>query len=228
MKFVQVRYPLSFALVAVLALFGESAQAVDAPSRPRTVVIGLDMSKSNPLVEDAAYAARVGQRTASELEALPLRSHVMVRTFGSYDIGANALKIDEVISTRAKPQAVADGIGALISAVPELVAQGKLQAQGYTNVISFLENTSQLIDCGASDVTVILLTDGFEDSEYAKLASGGSLPHPSQLYPGCAELMMLGVGQGGGSPTVTKRIREQWAAWAKAAGFQKYTGLYDW
>ena len=227
MKAVQMRRLFSLAVLCAVAFSG-AAWAVDEPSRPRTVVIGLDMSKSNPLVEDAAYAARVGQRTASELEALPLRSHVMLRTFGSYDISVNALKIDEVISTRAKPQAFAEGIGALISAGHELVEQGKLQAQGYTNVISFLENTSQLIDCNASDVTVILLTDGFEDSEYANLTKGGALPHPEALYPGCAELMMLGVGQGGGSPTVTKRVREQWAAWAEAAGFQKYTGLYDW
>jgi len=228
MRHTKVRRLFSFALVCAIAVSGASAGAVDAPARVRTVVIGLDMSKSNPLVEDAAYAARVGQRAASELDELPLRSHVMLRTFGSYDTSANALKIDEVISTRAKPKAVADGIGALISAVPELVAQGKLQAQGYTNVISFLENTSQLVDCDASDVTIILLTDGFEDSEYAKLARGGSLPHPASLYPGCAELMMLGVGQGGGSPSVTKRVREQWATWAEAAGFRKYTGLYDW
>lgn len=228
MRITQVRRLLSFALVCAVVMSSASAGAADAPARVRTVVIGLDMSKSNPLVEDAAYAARVGQRTASELDTLPLRSHVMLRTFGSYDTSANALKIDEVISTRAKPKAVADGISALISAVPELVAQGKLQAQGYTNVISFLENTSQLIDCDASEVTVILLTDGFEDSEYAKLTRSGSLPHPASLYPGCAELVMLGVGQGGGSPSVTKRVREQWAGWAKAAGFQKYTGLYDW
>src|SRR5690606_6603824 len=162
MRFMRMRRLFSFALACAVVLSGASAGAVDAPARARTVVIGLDMSKSNPLVEDAAYAARVGQRTASELDALPLRSHVMLRTFGSYDTSANALKIDEVISTRAKPKAVAEGIGALISAVPELVAQGKLQAQGYTNVISFLENTSQLIDCDTTEVTIILLTDGFE------------------------------------------------------------------
>src|SRR5690606_5259505 len=108
----------------------------------------------------------------------PLRSRVMLRTFGSYDSGANALKIDEVISARAKPQSVAEGMGALITAVPKLVSEGKLKAQGYTNVVSFLETMSQLVDCEASDVHIILLTDGFEDSEYAKLAQGGSLPRP--------------------------------------------------
>ncbi len=144
-----------------------------------------------------------------------------LRAFGSYDISVNALKIDEVISTRAEPQAVAEGIGALISAVPELVAQGKLQAQGYTNVISFLENTSQLIDCNASDVTVILLTDGFEVSEYPNLTKGGALRNPEALSPGCAEPMLLGVGQGGGGPRVTKPVADRWGAGAEGPGFRQ-------
>ena len=221
-----MRAPFVAALAILLALApGAKAQEM---ARPQTVIIGLDMSKSNPLVEDKAYAARVAQRTASEIDHLPLKSRVMLRTFGSYDTGANALKIDEVISSRSKPQAVAEGMSAIIAAVPRLIDEGKLQAQGYTNVVSFLETMSQLVDCDASEVHVILLTDGFEDSEYAKLASGGALPAPERLYPGCAEMTMLGVGQGGGSPTATKRVREQWAHWAKAAGFEKFTGLYDW
>ncbi|ABS63247.1 hypothetical protein Plav_1628 [Parvibaculum lavamentivorans DS-1] len=218
----------ALALFALVPIVAGPAAAVDAPARPQTVIVGLDLSKSNPLVMDAAYAARVGQRTADELDTLPVRSRIMLRTFGSYDSSANALKIDEVISSRAKPETVAEGIGALISAMPKLVGEGKLKAQGYTNIVSFLETTSQLVDCEASDVRIILLTDGFEDSEYAKLAGGGSLPRPQALYPGCAELMMLGVGQGGGSPTVTKRVSAQWQGWAEAAGFRKFTGLYDW
>lgn len=215
------------ALAASLSLALSPAGA-DETLRPQTVIIGLDMSKSNALVEDPAYAARVAQRTAAELETLSLKSRVMLRTFGSYDTSANALKVDEVVSARSKPQAVAEGMSAIIAAVPRLVQEGKLKAQGYTNVVSFLENMSQLVDCDASEVRVILLTDGFEDSEYTKLASGGSLPMPERLYPGCAEMMMLGVGQGGGSPSATKRVREQWAQWAEAAGFEKFTGLYDW
>lgn len=222
-----MRMPFAAAIVAALALAASGSKAEEAP-RPQTVIIGLDMSKSNPLVEDKAYAARVAQRTAAEIDHLPLKSRVMLRTFGSYDTSANALKIDEVISSRSKPQAVAEGISAIIGAVPRLIEEGKLQSQGYTNAVSFLETMSQLVDCDASEVHVILLTDGFEDSEYAKLANGGSLPAPERLYPGCTELTMLGLGQGGGSPTATKRLREQWAQWAKAAGFETFTGLYDW
>lgn len=205
-----------------------SAQAVDAPAAPQTVVIGLDISKSNPLVEDSAYAARVAKRLTSEIDKLPVRSRLMVRTFGAYDSSANPLKIDEVISARARPETVAEGVAALVAAMPQLVKEGKLQAQDWTYIVSFMETMSQQVDCEAGDVRFILLTDGFEDSEQARLLRGGSLPKPQPAFAGCSELMMLGIGQGAGSPAVTKRVREQWASWSSAAGFAKFTGLYDW
>lgn len=204
------------------------AEAVDVPPRPQTVIIGLDLSKSNPLVDDAAYAARVASRLTQEIDKLSVRSRVMVRTFGAYDSGANPLKVDEVISARARPESVAEGISSLVAALPQLVAEGKLKAQDWTYIVSFMETMSHQVDCAAGDVRVILLTDGFEDSEQARMLRGGSLPKPEPYYQGCTELMMLGVGQGGGSPAVTKRAREQWERWAQAAGFQRFTGLYDW
>lgn len=210
------------------SLFALPAGAVDAPSAPQTVVIGLDISKSNPLVEDAAYAARVAQRLTSEIDKLPVRSKIMVRTFGAYDSSANPLKIDEVISARARPETVAEGIGALVSAMPQLVQEGKIKAQDWTYIVSFMETMSPQVDCAAGDVRLILLTDGFEDSELARLRRGGALPKPEPLFAGCGELLMLGVGQGGGSPAVTKRAHDEWASWAGAAGFTKFTGLYDW
>jgi hypothetical protein len=145
-------------------------------SRPQTYVIGLDLSKSNPLVRDEGYAARAAARTAKEITALPLKSRVMLRTFGSYDASANGLKIDQVISSHARPEAVAQGIAALIANVPRLVAEGKLTAQGKTNIVPFLDTMAEVVDCRDSDVHVVLLTDGFEDSEYAhltNLAQGG-------------------------------------------------------
>ncbi|MDP1625727.1 hypothetical protein [Parvibaculum sp.] len=209
------------------ALTGAAA-AVDAPAPPQTVVVGLDISKSNPLVEDPAYAARVAKRLTAEIDKLPVRSRLMVRTFGAYDSSANPLKIDEVISARARPETVAEGVSALVAAMPQLVKEGKLQAQDWTYIVSFMETMSQQVDCSAGDVRFILLTDGIEDSTIARMQRGASLPKPEPIFAGCGELLMLGVGQGGGSPAVTRRVQEQWAGWAEAAGFRKFTGLYDW
>jgi hypothetical protein len=202
----------------------------DASPRPQTYVIGLDLSKSNPLISDKGYAARAAARTAKEISALPLKSRVMLRTFGSYDASENGLKIDQVISSHARPEVVAQGIAAIIANVPKLVTEGKLTAQGKTNIVPFLDTMAEVVDCKASDVHVVLLTDGFEDSEYARLTRyGGKLPQPNEAaYRGCDELLILGLGQGGGSPSATKRLREAWTDYATQAGFAHFSGLYDW
>ena len=205
-----------------------SAAWAEAASKPSLVLVGLDLSRSNPLVDDKAYAARAGQRVADEIQDLQMKSRVMLRTFGSYDAGSNALKVDEIISARSKPGPVASGISALVGAVPQLVSEGKLSAQSTTNIVPFLESMSAVVDCNAYDVTIILLTDGFEDSEYARLARGGSLPKPAAAYAGCHRLMMLGVGQGGKSPSATRKLQAEWAGWAEAAGFENFTALHDW
>lgn len=76
---------------------------------------------------------------------------------------------------------------------------------------------------------IILASDGIEDSEFARLATGGSLPAPDrQLYRGCARLTIYGLGQGSGSPVTTQRLRNQWTNWAQHAGFSAFEGLNDW
>lgn len=223
-----MRRLLGLILIPALLAGAVEAQAVDAPSSPQTVVVGLDLSKSNPLIDDPAYAARVAQRLAGEIDKLPVRSRIMVRTFGVYDSSANPLKVDEVISARARPETVADGIAALVTALPQLVSEGKLKAQDWTYIVSFMETMSHQVDCAAGDVRFILLTDGIEDSTVARMPRGAALPKPEPIFAGCGELLMLGIGQGAGTPAATKRIRDQWEGWASAAGFEKFTGLYDW
>lgn len=220
---------LRFIAAGLLSLVAFAAQA-DEHVGPKTFVIGLDLSKSNPLVKDDGYAARAGARAAKDIVALPLKSRVMLRTFGSYDASANGLKVDQLISSHARPEAVAQGIAALIANVPKLVRDGKLKAQGTTNIVPFLDTMAEVVDCSASEVHVVLLTDGFEDSEYAKLTRhGGRLPAPeTPAYQGCEELLILGLGQGGGSPSATAHLREEWRAYAGKAGFRHFTGLYDW
>jgi hypothetical protein len=216
------------AAFAFLLLAATVAPAFAAEA-PETVVIGLDLSKSNPLVKDEGYAARAAAKTAEALQALPLKSRVMLRTFGSYDGGENGLKVDQVISAQAKPQEVAQGIAAIIANVPKLVAEGKLTAQGKTNIVPFLETEAQIVDCKAGPTRIILLTDGFEDSDYATLSKhGGHLPPPAALYEGCNELLILGLGQGAGSPAATIHLRKEWQGWAEKAGFREFRGLYDW
>lgn len=209
----------------VMASVDDSAMAA-----PRRVIIGLDISKSNPLVDDPAFAAKVGARIANVVRGLGFASEVHVRTFGSYDSSSNNFAYDALISTRNRPDHAGDEIQKLISGTPQLVKSGRWKSQVRTNILGFLDNIAQSIGCGGLPTTIILASDGLEDSEYVRLRrAGAKLPTPSGApFRGCAEMEILGLGQGTNSPMETTRLRAEWTRWAGTAGFAKFIGLNDW
>ncbi len=202
----------------------------EASLAPRRIIIGLDISKSNPLIEDRSFAAKVGARIAGMVEHLGFASEVHVRTFGSYDASTNSFYYDTVLSTRARPENVAAEIEKLVSGVPTLVARGRFHPQDRTNIIAFIDNAVDSIGCGGMPTSVVLASDGIEDSEYARLDKAAQhLPAPDgRPYRGCAELQILGIGQGTRSPKTTTRLRQEWRSWSQAAGFERFVGLNDW
>ncbi|MEJ0043765.1 MAG: hypothetical protein WDM81_16775 [Rhizomicrobium sp.] len=231
------------ALVTAVGLLGGGALAVQHAEiiaasldddatvlRPTRLVIGLDISKSNPLVDDSAFAAKVAARVASAVRGLRMASEVHVRTFGSYDAASNDFYYDAVISVRNRPEHVAAEVQKLIAGTPYLVKSGKWRSQSNTNILAFLDNVSQSIGCGGMPTTVVLASDGIEDSEYVRLQGAGAhLPAPAgRPFRGCAEMQILGLGQGTHSPMVTTRLRGEWTRWAAAAGFGRFIGLNDW
>lgn len=197
---------------------------------PRRVIVGLDLSKSNPLITDPDFATKVAARISDVVAKLGFRSEVHVRTLGNYDASSNGFYFDAVLSTRERPEEVAAEVQKLIAGTPLLVRSGKWHAQNKTNILAFLDNASQSIGCAGLPTTIILASDGIEDSEYARLANAKShLPAPDgKPFAGCAELQILGLGQGTRSPVETVRLRREWTGWAKAAGFQRFQGLNDW
>jgi hypothetical protein len=205
------------------------AQASEALA-PKRIIIGIDLSKSNPLIDNPAFAAKVAQRIAGQVRGLGFASEVHVRTFGNFDASSNTFAYDTVISTHARPENVAAEIEKLISGTPALVEHGKWMAQNNTNIVAFLDNTVLSIGCSGMPTIVILASDGIEDSEYARLSEEDSrLPPPEgRPFRGCAELQILGVGQGTRSPIETVRLRTQWTRWAESAGFIRFLGLNDW
>jgi hypothetical protein len=222
------------ALVAETMSAAAPVQVADAGDQaalsPKRIVIGLDLSKSNPLIDNPAFAAKVARRIAGEVSQLGFASEVHVRTFGNFDPSSNTFAYDQVISVHARPQQVAAEVERLIAGTPMLVERGKWVAQNNTNIIAFLDNAVQSIGCQGMPTTVILATDGIEDSEYAKLDREDSrLPAPGAgSFRGCAELQILGVGQGTRSPSETMRLKTQWTRWSRDAGFARFTGLNDW
>jgi hypothetical protein len=201
-----------------------------AALKPQRIIIGLDISKSNPLIDDRNFAAKVGERISGMVAGMGFASEVHVRTFGSYDATENSFYYDTRLSTRARPENVATEIEKLISGVPVLVERGRFHPQDRTNILGFIDNAVSSIGCGGMPTTIVLASDGIEDSEYARLDRPNQhLPAPDgRPYRACAELQILGIGQGTHSPRKTVYLRHEWQTWAAAAGFGRFTGLNDW
>src|ERR1700754_3461624 len=126
----------------------QATLAEDAAIAPPRIIIGLDISKSNPLVDNAAFADKVAVRISNIVKGLGMASEVHVRTFGSYDASSNNFYYDARISARNRPQVVAAEIHKLIAGTPLLVSSGKWRSQENTNILAFLDNVSQSIGCG--------------------------------------------------------------------------------
>ncbi len=201
-----------------------------ASGKPIHVVIGLDLSKSNPLVDDSDFALKVADFIRTEITGLPARSKVTLRTFGVDSAAANRLGRDRVVTNATSAKDAASFFHTVIRNVPRLVDRGTIEAQNYTNILSFLINTSQVVRCGEYDTLVILATDGIEDSEFARLNNADArLPKPRRrFFAGCGRMLMLGIGQGRNSPTTTARLRREWTRWSTEAGFEGFQGLNNW
>lgn len=197
---------------------------------PRRVVIAIDLSKSNPLIDSPDFAQKVADRVGDEIRGLGFASEVHVRTFGSYDASANNFHYDVQISVRNRPENVAADVERLIAGTPQLVREGKWRAQNHTNILAFMDNVSNAIGCSGLATTVILASDGVEDSEYVRLGRPNAhLPAPDgKPFAGCAEFQILGLGEGDKSPSKTVRLRDEWSRWAHQAGFRHFQGLNDW
>jgi len=199
---------------------------------PRTIIIGIDLSTSNPLIMDDQFAAKVASRIGGMITGLSPRSRLVLRSFGTYDSSANAtMNLDILIAPKtARAEDMAQLVTQVIAGVPQLVRSGKLRAQNSTNIIAFLDNMAATVDCRTQQATVILASDGVEDSRLANLSRGGStLPRPSRaIFAGCDQLYIFGLAQGMHDPRQTQRLRDEWSGWAAAAGFKSFTGLNDW
>jgi len=225
-----------FGVGSIGSIMGTDAEAASENEfgKLQRIVLGLDLSMSNPLVTDKAYAAKLGQRVADEIEGLSPRSEIWVRSFGVYDPSSNPLRFNEVISAKNRPEDVGKGIETLVSNLPKLMQDGVIKGQAYTNIVAFLENMTQVIDCSdGMETRFILLTDGIEDSEYGNLRRANSkLPDNTLRTRGqCYELQILGIGQGLGSPSETQRLRTVWSDWATGDDtkpFASFVGLNDW
>jgi len=215
----------------IFGLTGSQAQETEI----RRLVIGLDLSKSNPLTTNAAYAAKLADWVGDEIRSLRLGAVIHVRTFGVSDATRNTLRIDEQVTLRNSPETIAAGMETLISSVPDLVGQGKLEVQSRTNIVGFIRTNINFIGECQTPTKFILLTDGIEDSEYGNLHVPGGIVRSPAIKPPqdkrykCEQLVLLGLGQGLNGQQEKDRLRTIWTAWVNdSAPFKNFVALDDW
>lgn len=220
---------LGLLAATLLLALGSTASQADKPATPH-IVVGIDISENSPYVTDKEFAEKAAAKIAPLIRGLPMRSKVTLRTVGSYQFSKHSIEIDREISRLSPGKNVAGIVTQVMGAVPGLVSSGKLVAHRQSNIVAFLTNISRTVDCSAEKVTIILASDGFEQSEYTNLKDkAGTLPTPEgQPFKDCVELQILGLGQGQSSPRTTERLHGQWEKWAQAAGFKSFIGLNDW
>ncbi len=224
------------------ALFGllicispQTELCAEQPVEIKRLIIGLDLSKSNPLIANQAYASKLARRIGEEVRALRLEAFIHLRTFGVSDATRNTLRIDEQVTLRNSPDAIATGLETLIANVPQLVSSGKLEAQDETNIVGFIRTNINAIGECQTPTLFILLTDGLEDSEYGRLTGlGGTLSSPTIKPPKdkrykCEQLILLGIGQGLESQSQIDQLKSTWSNWVGTkAPFKSFQALEDW
>ncbi|MBK1639979.1 hypothetical protein CKO24_13105 [Rhodothalassium salexigens DSM 2132] len=216
----------------MLGVFGQSAFA-DERRAPQNLMIALDVSTSNVIVESDVMAAKAGRKAAEMIHALDNGDRVHFRTFGSYSQSDNPLRLDITVSRRMPAHRVAASVGRLIASLPDLVASGRLPAGGTTHITAFLEEEAALLSCSTRETKLVLFTDGIEASPETspkRLADGqATLPAPDRdVLQGCG-LSLYGIGEttGGANRARTENLIVAWRAWAEQAGaafnaFPKY------
>jgi len=201
---------LCAAILLALASSGASA---------KTLVIGLDISTSNPVIHNDSYASYIGKLLGDRVQQLDFGDTVVIETFGHH--GELLSRRTEItISKKLRHKKVAHFVRQLVAALPKAVRKGKLQPHPATNIISFLRTRAERHGCGKG-LSLLVATDGAESSdvvdEKALRAGKASLPAPSDSFLEGCEVGLFGVGEGAES-LVSQRLRKQWRDYLDAAG----------
>lgn len=184
-----------------------------AASVAKTLTIGLDMSLSNPLVQDPAFAQSAAQFVARDIKAMQDGDNVRIASFGARDHAANMREIAVTI-----PRKGAGKVARSAEAYLQKIVQDTSNAQSSTNIIAWLEISE--FDCSDGG-KIIVITDGIESSDQIhpqKLIDGAqALPAPDALasFKGC-NVVFYGLGVGWPLAQV-KNLRSAWAQYFQAA-----------
>lgn len=192
----------------------------------RHLLIGVDISGSNKLIEDQNIANKASELISKSVSAFKVGDSVYIRTFGSYGM-SNNLRQDYRVSRQDPPHKIAGKIERFVKGLPATVAEGRWPPGGTTHLVAFLEDESELLECQNPNTEIWLFSDGIE-------ASPGVSPRELELgniqlpkartssLRGCS-VTIFGIGQTHDKPPSrdkTRNLMEAWQIWSKDAGVE--------
>lgn len=191
-----------------------SALLITAPTYAKTLTIGIDLSGSNPLLSDPAFAVNAARFAADKVSALKNGDVLQLMRFGARTSTENLQTQRIVISGRNRPKKMAKQVEAYIRTLPKQLNKG----QPSTNLVTWLEFTNDF-NCNEQS-TVLAITDGLESSSVisakAFITGSKSLPTPDVDLTGC-KVIFYGLGAGL-EFTAIKHIRKGWTDYLGKSG----------
>lgn len=186
---------------------------------PAHVVVLVDVSTSNPIVDNDEAAARIAGDVGRLIPELGEKSRVSVMLFGEYD-ARRATYREISVSVRFRPEAVKKSVVDLIATMPRLVREQKVKPQDATNLVGTLLDAASRVDCARERTVILVATDGQEFSK-----DYGQMPPKDQkpVFAGCPELHFVGVK--GTSPKHTEALVAAWTRWSRQAGFAQFSAV---
>ena len=187
-------------------------------------VIAIDISGSSPFLVIDAAAQKLAQFTHSLIRKGKAGDEFQITTLGQSGFSA-AIDIRAKIGTdsRSKARILAKGAAKLVADIPKKFRQKKIEHQGATSIIDFLENFDARI-CANRPTHIIIATDGVEytnDFDGTAFSEGQiKLPKASGRFLDQCHVSMVGVGAtlDGSSNGLYVRIAPQWKAFLTSAG----------
>lgn len=206
-----------------------SAFAATAETLPRTI-FAVDISGTSTFLHDPRSADAAGAWVEKYIAALEAPHGLRMLSLG--DAGLAHWQIDvaaTVTELRASSAAgLAREFGGYFRSLPQLAADGKIDVQGTSSILAFLQSLEPV--CQQGNVTVVLFTDGLEWSSTvdgrAFLEGAVGLPTPNRPFLTGCSIIMNGVGQlkaTFSSDGLEERLVPEWRTFLEAAAAASVT-----
>ncbi|GAA6207887.1 hypothetical protein NBRC116601_11800 [Cognatishimia sp. WU-CL00825] len=216
---------MNFVKSVTTAIALAAAPMVQAEERPPLTIFASDTSASVAQMYDQVAADEAARYVSSYIAGLDAPHRLAMISVGDAGLGHRAIDIRATVTNHRATNAsvLARQFGSYFQALPGLVRDGRLNAQGSTSLIDFFEALRPICDQG--DVTIILFSDGVESTASfdgrAFIEGRLRLPEPrADFLTGC-RVEIHGVGQlrsTSNSNGLAGRLLPQWERFLTNAG----------